>query len=34
MRWHTLRNVDDPEYIRHPSDGESWQLFDKEYPDF
>ncbi|KAL9688571.1 hypothetical protein QQ045_032994 [Rhodiola kirilowii] len=34
MRWHTERNVDDSDYIRHPADGESWQTFDKEFPDF
>ncbi|CAM8996507.1 unnamed protein product [Rhodiola kirilowii] len=34
MRWHASRIVDDPEYIRHPADCESWQLFDKEYPEF
>ncbi|CAM8920468.1 unnamed protein product [Rhodiola kirilowii] len=34
MKWHALRIVDDPEYIRHPADCESWQLFDKEYPEF
>ncbi|CAM8969070.1 unnamed protein product [Rhodiola kirilowii] len=34
MRWHAERNVDDPDYIRHPADGESWQTFDKEFPEF
>ncbi|KAL9669204.1 hypothetical protein QQ045_006747 [Rhodiola kirilowii] len=34
MRWHASRIVDDLEYIRHPGDCESWQLFDKEYPKF
>ncbi|CAM8940919.1 unnamed protein product [Rhodiola kirilowii] len=34
MRWRALRKVDDPEYIRHPADGESCQIFDKEYPEF
>ncbi|CAM8877247.1 unnamed protein product [Rhodiola kirilowii] len=34
MRWHARREVDDPEYIRHLADGESWQLFDKEFPEF
>ncbi|CAM8986765.1 unnamed protein product [Rhodiola kirilowii] len=23
MRWHAMRNVHDPEYIRHPANGES-----------
>ncbi|KAL9683796.1 hypothetical protein QQ045_021221 [Rhodiola kirilowii] len=34
MRWHALKNVEDPDYNRHPADGESWQLFDKEYTEF
>ncbi|CAM8934566.1 unnamed protein product [Rhodiola kirilowii] len=34
MRWHAEQNVDEPDYIRHPADGESWQTFDKEFPDF
>ncbi|CAM8917191.1 unnamed protein product [Rhodiola kirilowii] len=34
MRWHAERNVDDPDYIRHPANGESWKTFDKEFPDF
>ncbi|CAM8956313.1 unnamed protein product [Rhodiola kirilowii] len=34
MRWHANRNETDPEYIRHPADGESWQNFDKKFPEF
>ncbi|CAM8953593.1 unnamed protein product [Rhodiola kirilowii] len=34
MRWHTNRNETDPEYIRHPAEGESWKNFDKEFPEF
>ncbi|CAM8910863.1 unnamed protein product [Rhodiola kirilowii] len=34
MRWHAIRNETDPEYIRHPADGESWKNFDKEFPEF
>ncbi|CAM8885029.1 unnamed protein product [Rhodiola kirilowii] len=34
MRSHAQRSVDDPEYIRHPSDGEAWKTFDEEFPQF
>ncbi|CAM8901485.1 unnamed protein product [Rhodiola kirilowii] len=34
MRWHANRNKTDPEYIRHPANGESWQNFDKDFPEF
>ncbi|KAM7462582.1 hypothetical protein LguiA_030703 [Lonicera macranthoides] len=33
MRWHGERTVD-PEYLRHPADGEAWQHFDMSHPDF
>ncbi|CAM8895576.1 unnamed protein product [Rhodiola kirilowii] len=34
MCWHAQRSVDDPKYIRHPADGESWKAFDEEFPQF
>ncbi|CAM8934267.1 unnamed protein product [Rhodiola kirilowii] len=34
MHWHAQRKVDDPEYIRHHPDGESWKAFDEEFPQF
>ncbi|CAM8880464.1 unnamed protein product [Rhodiola kirilowii] len=34
MRWHAVRKVNVDEYIRHPADGESWKIFDKDYPEF
>ncbi|CAM8951129.1 unnamed protein product [Rhodiola kirilowii] len=34
MRWHAQRSVDDPDYIRHPADGEAWKAFDEEFPQF
>ncbi|KAL9685287.1 hypothetical protein QQ045_022735 [Rhodiola kirilowii] len=34
MRWHAQRSVEDPEYIRHPADGEAWKAFDEEFPQF
>ncbi|CAM8987337.1 unnamed protein product [Rhodiola kirilowii] len=34
MKWHANRNETDPEYIRHPADGESRQNFDKKFLEF
>ncbi|KAL9683648.1 hypothetical protein QQ045_015473 [Rhodiola kirilowii] len=34
MRWHIERNVHHPDNNRHPTDGESWQTFDKEFLEF
>lgn len=33
MRWHANRD-DKDDYMRHPSDGEAWNDFNEEFPDF
>ncbi|CAM8879424.1 unnamed protein product [Rhodiola kirilowii] len=34
MRWHVERDVNDTNYIRHPTDGEAWKKFDSDFPEF
>ena len=29
MRWHRERTAKDPEFLRHPADGEAWKDFDR-----
>ncbi|CAM8986262.1 unnamed protein product [Rhodiola kirilowii] len=31
MRWHSERDVNDLDYIRHPVDGEAWKKFDSDF---
>ncbi|CAM8978148.1 unnamed protein product [Rhodiola kirilowii] len=33
MRWHGERHEEEAQ-IRHPADGETWQDFNKEFPEF
>ena len=32
--WHKLKRRHSDKEMRHPADGEAWQDFDREYPDF
>ncbi|KAL9674184.1 hypothetical protein QQ045_030454 [Rhodiola kirilowii] len=34
MRWHGGRDRSDKDLLRHPADGEVWQNFDREFPEF
>ncbi|CAM8981847.1 unnamed protein product [Rhodiola kirilowii] len=34
MRWHEERDVGEGDYLRHPADGDTWQTFNREFPDF
>ncbi|XP_050378308.1 uncharacterized protein LOC126795524 [Argentina anserina] len=35
MRWHgRARDDDDDDVLKHPSDGEAWKHFDRQFPDF
>ncbi|CAM8897044.1 unnamed protein product [Rhodiola kirilowii] len=34
MRWYEERDVGEGDYLRHPADGDSWQTFNREFPDF
>ncbi|CAM8956611.1 unnamed protein product [Rhodiola kirilowii] len=34
MRWHAIREVNKPEYVRHPADEEALKTFDKNFPEF
>ncbi|CAM8940619.1 unnamed protein product [Rhodiola kirilowii] len=34
MRWHEERDVGKGDYLRHPADGDTWQTFNREFPDF
>ncbi|CAM8944136.1 unnamed protein product [Rhodiola kirilowii] len=34
MRWHEERDVGKGDYLRHPVDGDTWQTFNREFPDF
>ncbi|CAM8965887.1 unnamed protein product [Rhodiola kirilowii] len=34
MRWHAEIDVNDPDYIRHPTDEEAWKNIDSDFPEF
>lgn len=33
-QWHSMKQQPNEKQMSHPADGEAWQAFDREYPDF